>query len=153
VETLEQCATDLLLQLEMEPEPTPEPTPAPEVAPLSEHDALVEKVRSMILDPTVPAGEIARLRQTSPAFAAAFNEVTAADWSAANPQAPRAEESAEVRRFAHMWNESVQLNGIQSVKPILGVCTLKLENGRKYEYPIAEFEKLQNAAAAADLLR
>ena len=50
-------------------------------------------------------------------------------------------------------NEATLNFGVGSLKPKAGFVTVKLLNGRQYEYPHQEFEDLYQAAQAASLIR
>lgn len=71
---------------------------------------------------------------TTPAVAVSPEETA----KAAEAEAKRI---GKLKQFAHMVNEQMNRDGVQSLKPRVGVVTIHI-NGRAYEYGAAEFDTL-----------
>jgi hypothetical protein len=78
------------------------------------------------------------------------SEDIAAGYGQLNPK-PKPTVDPSVKQFAHMLKEHWNEYGISSVKPAMGIITLRVA-GKKYEYELSDFKQLSEQAAVAGLI-
>jgi hypothetical protein len=146
---LENIGRDLLVDLPEPAAPKPVVQPIQSITPEEEHERFVQQVRGDIANPAITAASINARRRANPEYEAAFREANTPDQE--KKTVPMVD--GKVVQFAHMYNEAVKAHGVGSVRPQMGVVTLKLNNGKQYVYRYdAEFTGLLESAAAANLI-